>query len=249
LWFDFFIFKNSEQCEEDAAKFICQQCDSIFCEKCFEVLHRSEKKKKHEKKEIKKDFIPQKCTKHENKKLNFFCLDENVKCCSLCLLYEHKNHDVVPISEATKNFKTRISEIDFMTINSNLEKEMKEIDKEITSKQKELLEYQAKIKNEILNLTQKKQQKVELLESIQKISDSIKREEDIDRIIEWNIYLKDQFEFKEYRIYASGSNTLGEIGLGKDVKIVDRFTKINRMVEWISCGAEHNFAYYGNDSN
>jgi hypothetical protein len=166
-----YFFKNSEQCEEDSAKFICQQCDSIFCEKCFEVLHRSEKKKTHQKKELKEDFIPQKCSKHENKKLDFFCFDDKVKCCSLCLLYDHQNHKVIPISEATKIFKTKLSEMNFKEIYSDFEKDMKEIDKEITFKQKEIVDLQTK-----------KQNKVDLLESVQKISNSIKQEENVDQI-------------------------------------------------------------------
>jgi hypothetical protein len=84
------FFFNSEQCEVETGKIFCKQCDSIFCGNCFEFLHRSEKKKKHEKKTIEGEFISQKCSKHENQKLNFFCMEEKVKCCSLCLFYEHK---------------------------------------------------------------------------------------------------------------------------------------------------------------
>jgi hypothetical protein len=116
-------------------------------------------------------------------------LDDQVKCCSTCLLYEHKTHEFLSISEAIKKFKSKISEMDFKTIYSNLEIEMKEFDKQITSKQKELLKIQEKMQKELLDLQIKKQQKVDLLESIQKIYNTFKREEDIDRIIEWGLYL------------------------------------------------------------
>jgi hypothetical protein len=225
---------NKETCDEESAKFICQQCDSIFCEKCFDFSHRSEKKKTHEKKEFKKDFISQKCSKHENKKLDFFCLNEKVKCCSLCLISDHQNHKVEQLSEATKKFKARISEMDFKEIYSDLEKEMKGIDKEITLKQKELLDLQVE-----------KQQKVDLLDSVQKISASIKQEEDVDKIIEWSLYLEEKIGFNEYQLYASGSNVFGELDLRKELKGVNLFTNINQLVEWISCGFRHIFAYYG----
>jgi hypothetical protein len=115
------ILKNLEQCEEDEGKFICQQCDSIFCEKCFEVLHRSEKKKLHEKKEIQENFVSQKCPKHENKKLDLFCLKDEEKCCSLCL-DDHQSHEVISISKACELFKSEIQNKNFKEIYSELER-------------------------------------------------------------------------------------------------------------------------------
>jgi hypothetical protein len=198
------------------------------------VLHRSEKKKTHQKKELKEDFIPQKCPKHENKKLDFFCLNEKVKCCSLCLISDHQNHKVEQLSEATKKFKMKLSEMNFKEIFSDFEKDMKEIDKEITFKQKEIVDLQTK-----------KQNKVDLLESVQKISNSIQQEENVDKIIEWGLYMENKIEFNNIKLYVSGSNDSGEIGLGKDVLKINKFTKINQKIEWISCGAEYSFIYFG----
>jgi hypothetical protein len=80
--------------------------DYIFCEKCFDVSHLSEKKKTHEKKEMDEIFVSQKCPKHENKKLDLFCVKDKVNICSLCL-DDHQSHEVITIKKALEgNFNS-----------------------------------------------------------------------------------------------------------------------------------------------
>jgi transcription initiation factor TFIIIB Brf1 subunit/transcription initiation factor TFIIB len=157
----YLLFLHLETCEEDEGKFVCQQCDSIFCEKCFDVSHRSEKKKLHEKKEMDDVFVSQKCPKHENKKLDLFCVKDKVKICSLCL-DDHQSHEVITIKKAIAIIKTEIQNTNF---------------KEIMEKKKELSDLEVK-----------KLLKIDNLESIQKISNSIKREKDFDKILEWRFF-------------------------------------------------------------
>jgi transcription initiation factor TFIIIB Brf1 subunit/transcription initiation factor TFIIB len=228
----FISFLISETCDEDAGMFVCQQCDSVFCEKCFDVSHRSEKKKLHEKKEVDENFVSQKCPKHENKRLELFCVKDEVKCCSLCLS-DHISHVVVPITQAITLFKSEIQNKNFKEIYSKLETELKQIDKEIMTKKKELSELEVK-----------KLLKVNHLESVQKISNSIKREEDLDKILEWRFFLEEKIE-SQFKIYACGDNS---IGLGKKIKKINNFTEIkkfqNKKIDLISCGSFSSFVYY-----
>jgi hypothetical protein len=226
-----------DTCEEECAKLFCQQCESIFCLKCFEFTHRSEKKKNHEKKQIEEDFIPQKCFKHENKKMDFFCVDDKVKCCSLCLISDHKYHNVISISEAKKEFKQKICNMNFKNLFSNFENKMKKLDKEIILKQKELTDLQLK-----------KTQNVEIFESVRIISNSIHREEDVDKIIDWNLYLESKIEINKHKLYSVLINQHGELGL-KDLKQTNKFKEIEKFhhckLDWISSGNYCTFVYSG----
>jgi hypothetical protein len=130
----YLLFLHLETCEEDEGKFVCQQCDSIFCEKCFDVSHRSEKNKTHEKKEMDEIFVSQKCPKHEKEKLDLFCVKDEVKICSLCL-DDHQSHEVITIKKAI----TIIQNTNFQEIYSKLETELKQIDKEIMEKKERII--------------------------------------------------------------------------------------------------------------
>jgi transcription initiation factor TFIIIB Brf1 subunit/transcription initiation factor TFIIB len=226
----FISFLISEICDEEEGKFICRQCDSIFCEKCFDFTHRSEKKKLHEKKEIEENFISQNCPRHENKKLELFCVKDEVKCCSLCL-DDHKFHEVITLSNATKLYKSELLEFDFQKSLTSLKKKINQIEQEIILKKKELSE-----KNLILD-------------SFQKISDSIVQEEDVDKILEWRFFLKDKENLSEFKIYACGHNSVGTIGLGDKIDKINKFTEIkkfqNKKIDLISCGVFSCFVYTG----
>jgi hypothetical protein len=225
-----FSFLHVETCEEDEGKFVCQQCDSLFCDTCFDVSHRSGKKKKHEKKQVEESFISKKCPKHENKKLDLFCLKDEVKCCSLCL-DDHKFHEVITVSNATKLYKSELFEFDFKKSLTSLKKKINQIEQEIILKKKELSE-----------------QKL-FFDSFQKISDSIVQEEDVDKILEWRFFLKDKENLSEFKIYACGHNSVGTIGLGDKIDKINKFTEIkkfqNKKIDLISCGSFSCFVYTG----
>jgi hypothetical protein len=197
-------------------------------------LHWSEKKKLHEKKEIEESFVSQKCPKHEKEKLNLFCVKDEVKCCSLCLS-DHISHVVVPITQAITLFRSEIQNKNFKEIYSKLETELKQIDKEIMTKKKE-----------ISDLEVKKLLKVYHLESVQNISNSIKREEDFDKILEWRSFFEEKIE-SQFKIYACGDNSHGTIGLGEKIDKINKFTEIqkfqNKKIDLISCGSFSCFIY------
>jgi transcription initiation factor TFIIIB Brf1 subunit/transcription initiation factor TFIIB len=225
-----------ETCEENEGMFICQQCDSIFCEKCFDFTHRSEKKKTHVKKEVDENFVSQKCPKHENKKLDLFCVKDKVEICSLCL-DDHQSHEVITISKACKLYKSEIQNTNFQEIYSKLETELKQIDKEIMEKKKELSDLEVK-----------KLLKIDNLESIQKISNSIIREKDFDKILEWRLFLEDKIE-SQFKILVCGHNSVGTIGLGEKIDKINKFTEIqkfrNKKIDLISSGDFSCFFYTG----
>jgi alpha-tubulin suppressor-like RCC1 family protein len=186
---------------------------------------------------LEENFIPQKCSKHENKKLDLFCVKDEVKCCSLCLTSDHKFHDVIPISETANYYKSKILEVvDFQKIYSTFEEEMKEMDKEISFKKKELSD-----------LENKKQQKIDIFESVQKISNSIKKEQNVEKIMQWNLFLEEKVLY-EYKLLACGHNGFGDIGMG-DKRKNSSFTEIpqfhNKKIDLISCGTFHSFVYCG----
>jgi hypothetical protein len=232
-----FLNLTQDFCDELSGKLFCKECDAVFCGKCFEFSHKSEKKKNHTKKEIEENFNPQKCSKHENKKLDLFCVDEMVKCCILCLK-DHEYHKIVSISDAKKLYQKEISNFDFKGIYSNFENEIKEIDKKIISKKKELSE---------LELI--KQQKVNILNSAQNISNSFKREDNIDTLIEWKSFLKENGGNFEMKLFVCGNNEYGTIGLGEKIKKINHFTEVdlfhNKKIDLISVGSFHTFVYCG----
>jgi hypothetical protein len=186
-----------------------------LCEKCFDFSHRSEKKKFHEKKEIKENFIQQKCMKHD-KKLEFFCVKDETKCCSHCLISDHEFHDVVPLSEAKYNLKTEISYVNFNGISSNIKKDIDQFDKEIIF-----------IKMKLTELELKRKLKVDVLGSIQNISNSFNNVDDIDTLIEWKSFLKENGGNFKMKLFVCGDNEHGTIGLGEKIEEINHFTEID----------------------
>jgi alpha-tubulin suppressor-like RCC1 family protein len=102
-------------------------------------------------------------------------------------------------------------------------------------------------KNELSKLEQKRQKENQLLDSIQKISDSIKQEKEFDKIFEWRSFLKDKNYLDELKVYACGKNDVGTIGLGDKIDKINKFTEIskfqNKKIDLIACGSFHSFIY------
>jgi hypothetical protein len=103
-------------------------------------------------------------------------------------------------------------------------------------------------KKEISDLEVKKLLKINYLESVQNISNFIKREEDFDKILEWRFFLEDRIEI-QFKIYACGDNSNGAIGLGDKINKINKFTEIekfqNKKIDLISCGDSFCFVYSG----
>jgi hypothetical protein len=102
-----------------------------------------------------------------------------------------------------------------------------------------------KKKKELSDLEFQKQQKTDIVESFQKISNSIKQEEDLDKILEWRSFLEDKID-NHFNIYACGSNL---IGLGYKIDKINKFTEIkkfqNKKIDLMACGNDFCFVYSG----
>jgi hypothetical protein len=196
-------------------------------------LHGSEKKKPHNKKELKEAFILQKCLKHKNKKLEFFCVEDESKCCSHCLISDHEFHNIIPLSEAKQNLKTEISNVNFTQIHTNLKLDIHHFDNQIFLKKKELLD-----------LESNKKSKVDILNSVQKIYESFESEEVIDTLISWKSFLSDNGASFKMKLFVCGK----EHGIGLDQKI-NKFTEIDffheKKIDLISNGSFYTFVYSG----
>ena len=68
--------KECEFCLNDATC-LCYKCMSYFCDSCFNIAHKNEKRKSHKKEKI-DYFIPMdmKCPEHKLIPLNLFCIVE-----------------------------------------------------------------------------------------------------------------------------------------------------------------------------
>lgn len=68
--------KECEFCLEKATC-LCYKCFTHFCDSCFNLAHRNEKRKSHKKEKI-DYFIPinMKCKQHNLVPINLFCVDD-----------------------------------------------------------------------------------------------------------------------------------------------------------------------------
>ena len=68
--------KECENCIEKATC-LCYGCMAYYCDSCFTLSHKKEKKKSHKKEKI-DYFIPMdtKCREHNLVPINLFCVDE-----------------------------------------------------------------------------------------------------------------------------------------------------------------------------
>jgi hypothetical protein len=100
----------------------------------------------------------------------------------------------------------------------------------------------------LTDLQLKKTQNVEIFESVRIISNSIHREEDVDKIIDWNLYLESKIEINKHKLYSVLINQHGELGL-KDLKQTNKFKEIEKFhhckLDWISSGNYCTFVYSG----
>jgi alpha-tubulin suppressor-like RCC1 family protein len=136
------------------------------------------------------------------------------------------------------HYKSKITNsFNFQQLHSTFEEEIIEMDKEISLRKKELFD-----------LEKKKNEKIEIFKSIQFFTKSIKKEQNVEKIIEWSLFF-DKVLYKN-QLFACGSNNYRQIGLGEQISNVLKFTEIpnfhNKKIDLISCGKRHSFIYCGN---
>ena len=72
--------KKCDFCDTTDAICLCFQCMSYYCDSCYKLSHKSERKKVHKKEKI--DYfapIDIKCPEHELYPMDLFCVDEKGK--------------------------------------------------------------------------------------------------------------------------------------------------------------------------
>lgn len=108
-----------DPCSEDEvqtpAEAFCKVCSQLFCKNCLKFHERNRTTKSHQihhgaemirfaaektsGNSSKKDFIKLKCGSHQSENLEHFCEKHKVVTCTICNLVDHRNCEIVPISE------------------------------------------------------------------------------------------------------------------------------------------------------
>jgi len=90
-----------DRCEKVTAEWVCNKCDSCYCDDCFGTIHIG-KLKSHEKTsttaadQVKKHY----CSNHPTSEIEFYCKQCNVLTCAKCGIVDaYKNHEHVTIAE------------------------------------------------------------------------------------------------------------------------------------------------------
>ncbi|GAB1609944.1 finger 17 isoform X2 [Argonauta hians] len=92
------------ECHTVPADVQCSQCDVPMCESCFRKVHANSVALKLHKAVplgLKLSAVPEDvatCSSHKNRTLEYYCQDDRVSICPLCVIVgDHKGHAVVPL--------------------------------------------------------------------------------------------------------------------------------------------------------
>lgn len=103
------------ECVEQTAKWKCHQCEVLYCDHCFTVVHKAAKAlSKHKKSALDEacqqpEFEQPVCDDHPLQKIEFFCKDCSKFVCSHCVICLHQGHGV--ITKKQKN-EAGVAELD-----------------------------------------------------------------------------------------------------------------------------------------
>ena len=132
-----------EVCDSNKAATYCKDCTTthLYCETCFEISHKSDRKKAHAKEPIASSDIPKEdksliCPTHPKEVLKYACLDCGVLICGDCMaIGEHKGHMGGTPQNAIKvwseKFKEDIKDNELQSIKEGIEKASKNIQKRL----------------------------------------------------------------------------------------------------------------------
>ncbi len=105
------FLSKANKCEgiacNEPAVIECEKCEFRFCENCSKKVHSTANHGASIKKfgSVK---TYRKCTKHERKKMDLFCIECEKELCSMCLLVHEKSHVAHPIYEVADDSKEDI---------------------------------------------------------------------------------------------------------------------------------------------
>lgn len=96
---------------KQAALKSCLICLSSYCEAHLEPHLNMSGLRRHQLLEPQRDLEKRVCVEHD-KPLELFCLKDQLCVCVLCLHSKHKNHEVVPLKEASDQHKLQLQSTD-----------------------------------------------------------------------------------------------------------------------------------------
>jgi hypothetical protein len=86
-------------CNEDAT-IECERCEFRFCESCSKKVHSTANHSSSIKKFGSSNNY-RKCSRHDRKKMDLYCLECEKELCSMCLLNHDKDHVIQPIIDVS----------------------------------------------------------------------------------------------------------------------------------------------------
>jgi hypothetical protein len=195
------------------------------------------------------------CPKHKEEKYEYFCMDDNMKLCHICAKFEHRNHyELISILDAAKISKEKMKEINYTKLTKEIEKKIKNIDQQVI---KETREFEEKLRK----LKELKENEIKQIEQVEVISQSIEKEEGLDQLIDWSVYLQensliDRLHISLNQVLGCGCNEYGNIGFeDKEDRVKFELMDIHdKNIQHLSSGNFHTFVLcdnklYGAGSN
>ncbi|KAL3887931.1 hypothetical protein ACJMK2_000316 [Sinanodonta woodiana] len=163
---------------ETSAKSFCKDCKRFLCTLCKEHHNETLSRISHDVIDLSTDYdtsirIPrlssiEKCLRHLNKSIKFFCMDHNILCCNTCGFLEHRKCErVIPIDDMIKTFDAKAKSKYLEANIRNIGEHMKEITGNIKENVDNIQNYKSAILKEIRSL------RAELDAKLQKLEDDL----------------------------------------------------------------------------
>ncbi|KAL3887930.1 hypothetical protein ACJMK2_000315 [Sinanodonta woodiana] len=163
---------------ETSANSFCKDCKRFLCKLCKENHNETLSGTSHDVVDLSTNYdtsirIPrlfaiEKCHRHLNKNIEFFCMDHTLLCCNKCGFLEHRKCErVIPIEDMTKTFDAKSKSKYLETNIRNIGQHMKEITSKIKENADNIKHDKSDILKEIRSL------RAELNVKIQKLEDDL----------------------------------------------------------------------------
>ncbi|KAL3887938.1 hypothetical protein ACJMK2_000323 [Sinanodonta woodiana] len=148
---------------ETSAKSFCKDCRRFMCTLCKEYHNETLSCISHDVVDLSTDYdtsirIPSlstldKCHRHLNKSIKYFCMDHSSLCCSTCGFLEHRKCErIIPINDMLKTFDSKAKSKYLETNIRNIEQHMKEIISKIKENSDDIQNDKSDILMQIRNL-------------------------------------------------------------------------------------------------
>lgn len=103
------------ECSRITADTRCQQCDVIYCNLCFNKVHRAARSLQMHKREPLSEVSKTSteaieiCQHHEDQKLEFYCNQCDTIVCAYCVISDHMNHGAISMKEKNASLHEELS--------------------------------------------------------------------------------------------------------------------------------------------